>query len=127
MAPVWIKIQKSLGEFVVSVPLYKLSTGDQTGRILWVTLYESTTPDSIMLYATLESGQEFCGHVNGGSLASNLNFKFNEITEIQADGDELEKCCDILGRNLPTKRVYTFLGNNAKEIAKNWDDKYIRI
>lgn len=80
-----------------------------------------------MLYATLESGKEFYGHVNEGSLASNLNFNFNEITEIQADGDELEKCCDILGRNLPTKRVYTFLGNNAKEIAKNWDDRYIRI
>ena len=108
-------------------PVLKPSTGDRADRILWVKLYESTTPDSIMLYATLKSGQEFCGHVNGGSLASNLNSKFNEITKIQADGDELDKCCDILGRNLPTKRVYTFLGNNAKEIAKNWDDKYIRI
>lgn len=81
-----------------------------------------------MLYAILESGKEFYGHVNEGSLTSNLNFKFNEITEIQADGDELEKCCDILGRNLPTNtRVYTFLGNNAKEIAKNWAETYIQI
>ena len=110
------------------MPLYELSTGDQTDRFLAVTLYESTGQDTTMLYATLESGKEFCGHVNGGSLASNLNFKFNEITEIQADGDELDKCCDILGRNRPTNMaVYTFLGNNAKEIAKNWDEKYIRI
>ena len=73
-----------------------------------------------MLYAILESGNEFYGHVNETSLARKLNSQFNEITEIQADGDELDKCCDILGRNRPTNVVYTFLGNNAKEIAKNW-------
>ena len=34
------------------MPLYKPSTGDQTGRILWVTLYESTG-FFLMTYAEL--------------------------------------------------------------------------
>ena len=73
-----------------------------------------------MLYAITESGYEFFGHINESALKTNLNLKYAEITEIQADGDELKKCCDILGRSLPNGRVYTFLGNNAKEIAVNW-------
>lgn len=75
-----------------------------------------------MLYATTESGNEFNGHVQDIALRNNLNLRYNKITEIQADGDELFKCCEILGRNLPKKRVYTFLGNNAQEIARNWDN-----
>ena len=43
------------------------------------------------------------------------------IVRIQADGDDLAKCCAILGRPLPTTVLcYTFLGDNAKEIAANW-------
>lgn len=82
-----------------------------------------------MLFATTESGNGFSGHINDIALRNNLNLHYNVITEIQADGDELQRCCDILGRKLPYgvgcqayMRVYTFLGNNAQEIAKNWGD-----
>lgn len=73
-----------------------------------------------MLYATA-SLVKFSGHVNDEFLTGRLNSYYKEMIEIQADGDELEKCCEILGRNLPKRRVYTFLGVNAQEIAKNWD------
>jgi hypothetical protein len=77
-----------------------------------------------MLYATTSCTQNgFSGHVNQQDLADNLNTSYYIITEIQADGDELLKCCEILDRRLPNRRVYTFLGNNAQEIAKNWDTK----
>jgi hypothetical protein len=85
-------------------------------------LHLTSQPTGItMLYATLKSGNELYGHVADIALRNNLNLHYDQINEIQADGDELDKCCYILGRNLPTKRVYTFLGNNAREIAKNWD------
>lgn len=75
-----------------------------------------------MLYATTTgTDYEYNGHVHDESLARNLRYSYKEITEIQADGDELVKCCEILGRRLPWCRVYTFLGNNAQEIACNWD------
>jgi len=74
-----------------------------------------------MLYATTSYGREHSGHINDDDLTYILNKSFFNIAEIQADGDELVKCCEILGRQLPKKRVYTFLGNNAQEIAKNWD------
>ena len=73
-----------------------------------------------MLYATTESGYQFSGHIYESALKTNLNLNYAEFTEIQADGDELARCCAILGRKLPSMRVYTFLGNNAKEIAMNW-------
>jgi len=76
-----------------------------------------------MLYATTSSVHEYSGHVNQEGLATNLNKYYYEVTEIQADGHELLKCCEILGRELPKRRVYTFLGNNAQEIARNWDTK----
>lgn len=75
-----------------------------------------------MLYAnTTTDIYKYKGHVHDELLARNLRYSYKEITEIQADGDELVKCCEILGRNLPKCRVYTFLGNNAQEIACNWD------
>ena len=73
-----------------------------------------------MLYATT-STRKISGHVDDRVLQTYLNAFHKDITEIQADGDELVKCCEILGRQLPKKRVYTFLGHNAQEIAKNWD------
>jgi hypothetical protein len=76
-----------------------------------------------MLYATGDCTQKHYGHVGEEMLTKALNFFYNDITEIQADGDELVKCCEILGRQLPKCRVYTFLGNNAQEIARNWDSK----
>lgn len=73
-----------------------------------------------MLYATNKFGYDFSGHIGEDTLTNYLNLQYANIMEIQADGDELEQCCDILGRKLPSVRVYTFLGNNAKEIAMNW-------
>lgn len=75
-----------------------------------------------MLYATFsDTSLDVSGHVGDSTLERNLNYSYKEITEIQVDGDELEKACEILGRQLPNRRVYTFLGINAQEIAKNWD------
>lgn len=78
-----------------------------------------------MLYAITNAGHQIYGHINDDidSLTINLNSCYGSIKEIQADGDELVKCCEILGRQLPKRRVYTFLGNNAQEIARNWDSK----
>jgi hypothetical protein len=73
-----------------------------------------------MLYASTTVIAEFSGHNDGESLKRSLRLNYNKITEIQADGDELERCCAILGRQLPPCRVYTFLGNTAQEIACNW-------
>lgn len=67
-----------------------------------------------------------------GTMEIHTGFKFSEenrlsvyeakerIVAVQADGDELARCCAILGRQLPTSRVYTFVGDNAKEIVINW-------
>ena len=76
-----------------------------------------------MLYATGTCIYDYSGHVGDSTLERNLNYSYKEISEIQADGDELVKCCEILGRQLPKRRVYTFLGSNAQEIAINWDTK----
>jgi len=63
------------------------------------------------------------GHVGDSKFTESLVecSKFSTVIEVQADGDELEKCCEILGRELPPNRVYTFLGVNAQEIARNWE------
>jgi hypothetical protein len=77
-----------------------------------------------MLYATHTTTHynKISGHVGQESLKNVLNEIYASITEVQADGDELKHCCDILGRQLPKSRVYTFLGNNAQEIARNWSN-----
>ena len=74
-----------------------------------------------MLYAISTNRREYSGYINDDKFTFFLNRSYFKIAEIQADGDELVKCCEILGRQLPKRRVYTFLGNNAQEIAKNWD------
>lgn len=74
-----------------------------------------------MLFAISTHQREYSGHINDDKLKFILNESYFNIAKIQADGDELVKCCAILGRQLPKSRVYTFLGNNAQEIAKNWD------
>lgn len=73
-----------------------------------------------MLYANLNNGQCHQGHIDNENMRLVLNGNYDLVTEIQADGDELEHCCRILGRQLPNKRVYTFVGDNAREIAINW-------
>lgn len=73
-----------------------------------------------MLYASTTAIAEFSGHNDDESLKRSLRLNYNTITAIQADGDELIRCCSILGRQLPACQPYTFLGNNVKEIACNW-------
>lgn len=73
-----------------------------------------------MIYATFLEGNEVSGHIDDIALESTLNHMSESTVEIQADGDELDKCCRILGRGLPPKRVYIFKGVNAMEIAANW-------
>ena len=55
-------------------------------------------------------------------LKKTVNYGYEAIVKVQADGYELDRCCAILGRPLPPTTVlcYTFLGDNAKEIAANW-------
>jgi hypothetical protein len=73
-----------------------------------------------MLYAKFLEGNEVSGHIGDVGLERTLNYTSENTVEIQADGDELDKCCRILGRGLPPKRVYIFKGVNAMEIAGNW-------
>lgn len=42
------------------------------------------------------------------------------IDKLYADGEDLKKCCSILGRFLPPMEEYYFYGDNAKEIAANF-------
>jgi hypothetical protein len=75
-----------------------------------------------MIYFTFNYGDEMSGHIEDKLLNNDLieRLEHYEVTEVQADCDELERCCEILGRELPPNRVYTFLGVNAQEIARNW-------
>lgn len=47
-------------------------------------------------------------------------YRLNLAYEFQADGDELLQACNILGRNLPRKRVFKFYGNDLLTIINNW-------
>jgi len=90
--------------------------------ILMLYSMEVVRQSPLMIYFEFDdSNFNYQGHV-GDSNSVNLvaRSKFSTVIEIQADGDELERCCEILGRELPPNRVYTFLGVNAQEIARNW-------
>ena len=73
-----------------------------------------------MLFAGTFSQFEFSGHIDDPTLTQELLSSWKQIQEIEADGDELERCCAILGRAIPPQRSHTFIGDNAKEIARNW-------
>jgi hypothetical protein len=76
-----------------------------------------------MMYLTFNCEEaDMSGHIEDKIFNDGLikRLEHYEVTEVQADGDELERCCEILGRELPPNRVYTFLGVNAQEIARNW-------
>lgn len=81
-----------------------------------------------MLYVTksnpsheqVRTARTVSGHINDAVFKTYLRESFQNVASIQADGDELERCCAILGRELPPTRVYTFLSINAQEIAANW-------
>jgi hypothetical protein len=76
-----------------------------------------------MIYFEFDDSNVDCeGHIEDSNFSDNLKKRltFSTVIAAQADGDELERSCAILGRQLPPNRVYTFLGNNAREIARNW-------
>lgn len=61
------------------------------------------------------------GQIGDKGLKSTLNSVFSAVYFVQADCDELIQCGQILGRTTDfCTRVYTFVGDNAKEIALNW-------
>ncbi|NBX49011.1 hypothetical protein EBT25_03545 [bacterium] len=76
----------------------------------------------VMLYATFSNLdlKEISGHIGDSVLEAQLNTYFSYVTSIQADGHELIQCCKILGRLAPKRKIYTFVGANAQEIAANW-------
>lgn len=73
-----------------------------------------------MLYVKLYNKQERSGHIGDYAFMDFLSANYSDVSEMQADGDELNRCCAILGRNAPNSRVYVFMGVNAQEIAANW-------
>jgi hypothetical protein len=70
-----------------------------------------------MIFFSSTNGEVVSGHYGETHLVQQDH---QTVTEVQADCDELTHCCAILGRQLPPNRVYTFVGDNAKEIVKNW-------
>ena len=80
-------------------------------------LYALTTSS----HSRFKSTQIIQGHIGDDELKTILNIFYDTIPRIQVDGDELIKCCHILGRQLPyNQRSYVFLGDTAREIAINW-------
>lgn len=75
-----------------------------------------------MIYVCTNTDFSVSGCISDGdaSLSRTISFHGQNVVSIQADGEELERCCEILGRPMPPCRVYTFLGVNAQEIATNW-------
>jgi hypothetical protein len=49
-----------------------------------------------------------------------LNDNCLSVIKIEANGEELVKCCEILRRAPSKSKTYTFIGVNAQEIAANW-------
>lgn len=60
-------------------------------------------------------------HVGDTNIHSIVNsFNISQVTEVQADGDELDACFELLGRTPNDRPVHTFIGDAAKEIVINW-------
>jgi hypothetical protein len=84
-------------------------------------LYGSQPQQTTVIYFSSPSFPDSLGgHIGNTSFEQELRKNAREVTEVQADGDELYRCCRILGRDLPPRPVHTFIGDNAKEIALNW-------
>lgn len=49
-----------------------------------------------------------------------VDVNFMDVYLVQADGQELEQCLTILGRNSCPGRIHTFVGDAAREIFQNW-------
>lgn len=54
-----------------------------------------------------------------GHVGTNILVNFQDVAEVQADGDELTKCERIVGRSVAA-RVGTFVGAEARLIAAVW-------
>ena len=57
------------------------------------------------------------GHINE---LETFQRTIDETRFCQADGDELIRACEILGRPLPRNQVFTFVDDAARTIAYNW-------
>lgn len=61
------------------------------------------------------------GAVNDENLASWVKVNGRYVDEIEADGYELMHCCNLLGRQMPPRKSWVFVGTNAQELARNWE------
>lgn len=79
-----------------------------------------------MLFISTEdkrTGEEkiFSTHLGDDHAYTTLNsFRNSQVTEVQADGDELAICFELLSRTPNGRLVYSFVGDAAKEIVANW-------
>ena len=71
-----------------------------------------------MYYVTLKNGSQRCGHI--GEVCMLPENRVNEVTELQVDGDELNKVKRIFP-NLPlmpeNRAVVRFYGDYARSIV----------
>lgn len=72
-----------------------------------------------------QSGEIVKGHQGWGEEAFSqyLNTHYRFVEEVEATNEDLHKCYNILGRRVPNAfalKAHVFLGDNAKEIARNW-------
>lgn len=80
----------------------------------------------ILMFVLVNDKTWFSGDYTPSDARDFLLYNRHDITEIRAYGYDLVKCFNILGRNPPNfntmdgERSYTFIGDNAKEIAANW-------
>jgi hypothetical protein len=59
------------------------------------------------------------GHTDNVNIKKILNDNYMDVTAIKVDGDELQEALTVLNTN-GTRRVFTFVGDDAKTIAANW-------
>ncbi len=77
-----------------------------------------------MIYVCDKFGKTMSsGHV-GGSIEPDNGQSYGGhniflVMSVQADGDELEKCIRMTGKN-PEQRVARFFGDDARFIVANW-------
>jgi hypothetical protein len=78
-----------------------------------------------MLYAHFSKSisgygiSDISGHVSDKETKKLLNDNYMNVTSIQVDGDELDEAHSILN-HVVNRRVFTFVGDEAKTIAANW-------
>lgn len=62
---------------------------------------------------------EISGLTGNKNLKKVLNENYMHVDSIQVDGDELDEAYAILNHKV-NRRVFTFVGDQAKTIAANW-------